>query len=199
MTKRIRLKVIEPVFFSFLSFCLLQIRKNIILLLLFALHVGAEVFKTNEIPVVPAEDLIPPPEDQESIIVRFSGSDQIPPKSFFQRVVTWFGFNGDATKNGKKPSQKQLGQKQNGYVYENPATPPPQAHAPGYNYNKPLKLQQSPQLSSYQPPGLYQYEDPTKTFQNGFRYEPLKLQPQSQPQTGYTYDPPKLQLQGNPQ
>lgn len=155
-------------------------------MLLFAIHVGADVFKTNEIPVVPAEDLVPPPEDQESIIVRFSGNDPIPPKSFFQRVVTWFGFNGDPTKNGRKPSaQKQVGaQKQPGYVYENPAKPfsPP-----------PTKLQQLP-TSSYQPPG-YQYEDPNKNIQNGFRYEPQKLQ--QQPQSGgYSYDPPaKLQQQ----
>lgn len=155
-------------------------------MLLFAFHVGADVFKTNEIPVVPAEDLIPPPEDQESIIVRFSGNEPIPPKSFFQRVVNWFGFNGDPSKNGRKPPQKQVGaQKQNGYVYENPAKP----FSPA-----PAKLQQQqPQTSSYQPPG-YQYEDPNKNLQNGFGYEPLKLQPQ--PQSGYTYDPPaKIQQQ----
>lgn len=157
-------------------------------MLLFAFHVGADVFKTNEIPVVPAEDLIPPPEDQESIIVRFSGSDQIPPKSFFQRIVTWFGFNGDPSKNGRKPPQKQLGQKQNGYVYENPAKP----FSPA-----PAKLQQSPQSSSYQPPG-YQYEDQSQNLQNGFRYEPLKLQ--QQPQTGYNYDPPQpAKIQQQPQ
>lgn len=141
---------------------------------------------------MPAEDLIPPPEDQESIIVRFSGNEPIPPKSFFQRIVNWFGFNGDQSKNknGRKPPpQKQVGgQKPNGYVYENPAKPfsPP-----------PTKLQQLP-TSSYHPPG-YQYEDPNKNLQNGYRYDPLKLQ--QQPQSGgYSYDPPaKLQQQQQPQ
>lgn len=159
-------------------------------MLLFAFHVGAEVFKTNEIPVVPAEDLIPPPEDQESILVRFSGNEPIPPKSFFQRIVTWFGFNGDQGKNGRKPPQKQVGQKQSGYVYENPAKPfsPP-----------PAKLQQSIQTSSYQPPG-YQYEDPSKNLQNGFRYEPSPLKLQQQPPTGYTYDKPEpAKIQQQPQ
>ncbi|XP_055302891.1 uncharacterized protein LOC129568692 [Sitodiplosis mosellana] len=171
------------------------IRKNIILLLLFALHASADVFKTNEIPVVPAEDLLPPPEDQESIVVRYS-NDASPNKSFFQRVVTWFGFNGEQQsqssniKNAKKQSQKQPS-KQNGYVYENPAKPfsppPPQpqkfSQPPGYNYNDPNKIG-------------YNYNDPSKVIlSNGFRFEtPVKLQQQSQ---GYTYEPPpqKLELQ----
>lgn len=136
-----------------------QIRKNVILLLLFALHAGAEVFKTNEIPVVPAEDLVPPPEDQESLLVRFKPNDQQAQKSFFQRVVTWFGFNGNSqsnVKNAKKQTLKQPTTKQNGYVYENPA--------------KPLSPQPPPQKLQ-QAPG-YQYEDPTKILQNGFRFEP---------------------------
>lgn len=137
---------------------------------------------------MPAEELVPPPEDQESIIVRFSGNDPIPPKSFFQRIVTWFGFNGDPTKNGRKPPpQKQIGQKPNGYMYENPAKP----FSPS-----PANLQQSPQTStSYQPPG-YLYEDPTKNLQNGFRYEPSPAKLQQQSQSGYIYNPPaKIQLQ----
>lgn len=139
-------------------FLLLQIRKNVILLLLFALHAGAEVFKTNEIPVVPAEDLVPPPEDQESLLVRFKPNDQQAQKSFFQRVVTWFGFNGNSqsnVKNAKKQALKQQTSKPNGYVYENPAKP--------LSPQPPLKLQQSPG---------YQYEDPTKIIKNGFRFEP---------------------------
>lgn len=156
-------------------------------MLLFALHASADVFKTNEIPVVPAEDLVPPPEDQESIVVRYS-NDGLPNKSFFQRIITWFGFNGEQQsqssniKNAKKQSQKQP-QKQNGYVYENPAKPfspsPPQ----------PQKYSQPPGYNSYN-------NDPSKVIlSNGFRFEgPAKIQQQSQ---GYTYEPPpqKLELQ----
>lgn len=151
------------------------------------MHVGAEVFKTNEIPVVPADDLQPPPEDQESLLVRYP-NDQQSSKTFLQRIVTWFGFNGNPKIANKKPSspQKQQGQKQNGYVYENPAKPfsPP-----------PPKIQQSP---DYQPG--YQYEDPTKIIQNGFRFEPSPQKLQEQPHTGYTYDPPQpAKLQQQPQ
>ncbi|XP_031619135.1 uncharacterized protein LOC116338172 [Contarinia nasturtii] len=184
------------------------IRKNTILLLLFALHASADVFKTNEIPDVPAEDLVPPPEDQESIVVRYQGDGQ-PSKSLFQRVITWFGFNGDPQsqstnkkQNAKIQTQKTQQQKQNGYVYENPAKP----FSPS-----PQKFSQSP---------VYTYDDPSKIIlTNGFRYEPAgKLQPQSQqgytyeppphklelqPESGYTYDPPrppvKLQQQPTPQ
>lgn len=170
-----------------------QIRKNIILLLLFALHAGADVFKTNEIPVVPAEDLVPPPEDQESIVVRYS-NDGKPNQSFFQRVITWFGFNGEQQsqssniKNAKKQSQKQ---KQNGYVYENPAkpfSPPPQpqkfSQQPGYNYNDPSKVILS---------NGFRFETPTKLQQQsqGYTYEPPPQKLELQPETGYTYDPPQ--------
>lgn len=157
--------------------------------MLFALHAGADVFKTNEIPVVPAEDLVPPPEDQESLIVRYQTNDQTPSKSFFQRVVTWFGFNGNdpqsqASKNNKNKSQKQQTQKQkqNGYVYENPA--------------KPFSAPPPPSLNIQQSPG-YNYEDPNKIIlQNGFRFEPSPLKLQQEQQVGYTYDPPaKFQQQ----
>lgn len=124
--------------------------------MLCALHVSAEVFRTNEIPVVPAEDLVPPPEDQESLIIRHP-NDQ--PKTFFQRIVNWFGLNPNAIANAQKnrrppplsqapppPPPPPLPQKlQHGpgpgpgpgprpnYVFENPAkpfTPQPQSNFP---------------------------------------------------------------------
>lgn len=166
--------------------------------MLFALHASADVFKTNEIPVVPAEDLVPPPEDQESIVVKYA-NDGLPNKSFFQRIFTWFGFNGDPqsqssnVKNAKKQSQKQP-LKQNGYVYENPAKPfspsPPQ----------PQKFSQPPGYNSYtsDPSKVilsngFRFESPTKLQQQtqGYTYEPPPAKLELQPETGYTYDPPK--------
>lgn len=146
---------------------------------------------------MPAEDLLPPPEDQESILVRYAPND-LPSKSFLQRIVTWFGFNGDPQsqaakiQNNKKPPQKQ---NQNGYVYENPAKP----------------FSAAPQTSSYQPQKLqpqtgYTYEPPPQKLEEqphtGYTYDPppVKLQQQqiSQQPTGYTYIPPTLKLQAQP-
>lgn len=199
--------------------------------MLFALHAGADVFKTNEIPVVPAEDLVPPPEDQESLIVRFQPNDQTASKSFFQRVVTWFGFNGDqaqAAKNNKNKSQKQQAQKQNGYIYENPAkpfsAPPPNKlqQSPGYNYEdpeklsvpngfrfepSPLKLQQEPFAGFTYDAQPFKLQQQPQQIQNqfqqtGYNYDPppvkLQQQPNVQPQNGYTYNPPSLKLQQQP-
>lgn len=181
-----------------------------VILLLLALHIGAEVFRTNEIPDVPAQDLVPPPEDQESIIIRYQGQ-QPPSKSFFQRIVTWFGFNGDNKQQNQKSKrqqlQKQQAQKQSGYVYENPAEPlasQPQKfqQSPIFNYEDPNKIIQSQQIGyTYEPP------PPLKLQQfplNGYNYDapPVKLQqlPQiTQPQSGYAYDPPPVKLQQLPQ
>lgn len=185
------------------------------------MHASADVFKTNEIPVVPAEDLVPPPEDQESIVVRYS-NDGLPKKSFFQKFITWFGFNGDPQsqstnlKNAKKQSQKQQSTKQNGYVYENPAkpfSPSPQkfSQSPGYNYNDPSKVILTNGFRFEQPSKLqqqstqgYTYEPPPQKLElrpeTGYTYDPptpmkLQLQPIQQPQNGYTYNPPPVKLQ----
>lgn len=110
--------------------------------MLCALHVSADVFKTNEIPVVPAEDLVPPPEDQESLIIRYSPNDQ--PKTFFQRVVNWFGLQNNANLNAA------LNQKNRRPLPPQPPPPPP----------PPQKLQQGPAP----PQSSYLFENPAKPF-----------------------------------
>lgn len=159
---------------------------------------------------IPADDLVPPPEDQESIVIRFSQPGPLPPKTLFERVVTWFGFGAvDPLTQSSNIKSKQQAQKQTGYVYDNPNRLQQQAQAQkqpptGYHYedpNKPLKLQNQPQtgyhydtpnkplnLQNEPQPGGYHYEDPNK---------PLKLQ--NQPQTGYHYEPPPLKQQLQPQ
>lgn len=164
--------------------------------MLFALHASADVFKTNEIPVVPAEDLVPPPEDQESLIVRYSQNDQTPSKSFLQRIVTWFGFNGDPQSPANKlkaakqlQAQKLQSQKNGGYVYENPAKPfsatPPQKFSspPTYDPNKVIIAN-----------GFRFEPAPPKLQSQGYTYEPPPAKLELQPESGYTYDPPQPQL-----
>lgn len=110
--------------------------------MLCALHVSADVFKTNEIPVVPAEDLVPPPEDQESLIIRHP-NDQ--PKTFFQRIVNWFGINpNNANPNAQKNRRPP---------------PPPQVPPPPPPPLLPQKLQQGPG-----PRPSYVFENPAKPF-----------------------------------
>lgn len=178
---------------------------------------SADVFKTNEIPVVPAEDLEPPPEDQESLLVKHA--PQQLPKTFFQRLVTWFGFNGDpqsqsSNLKGKQQNhqqqqqQQQQKQKQNGYTYESPnkllQSQGQKQQFNGYQYEDPSKLQLPPIQVQPQPQIL---QPLSGNLINGYTYEPppIKLQqlvpqmvaPQIIPPqpVGYTYDVPSLKLQ----
>lgn len=179
--------------------------KSIVILLLLVIGICAKT-----LPSVPSDELVPPPEDQESIVIRFSQPEPLPPKSFFQRIVTWFGFNGEplTQPSNLKTKQQQQSQKQSGYVYENPnklqqQQQPQKQQSPGDHYddpNKPLKLQAAPQAG-------YFYEVPNKPLkiqnepQNGYHYDdpnkPQKLQ--IQPQAGYNYDPPPVKQQLQPQ
>lgn len=139
-----------------------QIRKDIILLVLCALHVSADVFKTNEIPVVPAEDLVPPPEDQESLIIRYAPNDQ--PKNIFQRLVNWFGWPNNANPNAPQ-NQK------NRRPPPPPPPPPPQAPPPPPPPPSGQKLPNGPR------PNSYVFENPAK---------PFTPQPLSQQQPGFS-------------
>lgn len=177
--------------------------KSIVILLILATGICAKT-----LPSIPSDDLLPPPEDQESILIRFSQPEPLPPKSFFQRIVTWFGFNGEPLTQSSNVKSKQQAQKQTGYVYENPnkLQQQPQSQkqqSSGYHYedpNKPLKLQS-------QPPTGYHYEAP-KPFKlqnepqtGGYHYDdPNKVQKiQNPPPTGYHYDPPPMKQQLQPQ
>lgn len=178
--------------------------KSIAILLILAIGICAKT-----LPSIPSDDLLPPPEDQESIVIRFSQPGPLPPKSLFQRVVSWFGFaGGEPLTQSSNVKTKQQAQKQTGYVYENPNKLQQQPlsqkqQTTGYHYddpNKPLKLQSQPQTG-------YHYENPNKPLKlqneppTGYHYEdpnkPLKLQ--NQPQTGYHYEPPPLKQQLQPQ
>lgn len=163
--------------------------KSIVILLMLVIGICAKT-----LPSIPADDLLPPPEDQESIVIRFSHPEPLPPRSFFQRVVTWFGFGAGEpqTQSSNLKAKQQQSQKQTGYVYENPN-----------------KLQQQPQSQKQQTTG-YHYDDPNKSLKlqslpqtTGYHYDnpnkPLKLQ--NEPQTGYHYDDPNkpLKIQTQPQ
>lgn len=177
--------------------------KSIVILLILATGICAKT-----LPSVPSDDLLPPPEDQESIVIRFSQPEPLPPKSLFQRVVTWFGFGGEPQTQSSNVKSKQQSQKQTGYVYENPnkLQQQPQSQkqqTPGYHYDdpsKPLKLQSLPQTG-------YHYDNPNKPLKlqneapTGYHYEdpnkPLKIV--NQPQMGYHYEPPPMKQQLQPQ
>lgn len=115
--------------------------------MLCALHVSADVFKTNEIPVVPAEDLVPPPEDQESLIIRYAPNDS-QQKNIFQRLVNWFGFNPNNANSNLPQNQKN----------RRPPLIPPQAPPPP---PPPLSAQKLPQGPR---PNSYVFENPAKPF-----------------------------------
>lgn len=180
--------------------------KSIVILLILVIGICAKT-----LPSIPSDDLLPPPEDQESIVIRFSQPEPLPPKSFFQRVVTWFGFGaGEPLTQSSNVKTKQQAQKQTGYVYENPnkLQQPPQSQKPqatGYHFddpNKPLKLQSQPHT------GGYHYDNPNKPIKlqnepqaGGYHYEdPIKSQKlQKQAPTGYHYEPPPMKQQLQPQ
>lgn len=118
---------------------------------------------------IPAGDLIPPPEDQESILIRFSHPESLPPPSFFQKIVSWFGFGDPMTQSTnikpKQPSSKLTG-------------------TGGYSYENPNKLQSYPQKQQTALNGGYNYNDPNK----------LPVNVHNLPHSGYNYDPPIKQI-----
>lgn len=151
------------------------------------------------LPAVPAEDLSPPPEDQESILIRFTQPEPLPPKSFFQRIVTWFGLAPDPLTQSSNVKAKQQLQKPSSYVYENPnkLQQSQKQQSTGYQYedpNKSQKLQQQQQQTGYhyEPPLKQQLSTQTLQPQStGYNYEPPLKQQTLQPQlTGYNYAPP---------